>query len=108
MDTLTTSGCIAVVTMAAAIAPGCSPPSRLAADLVITGASIWTGNPLQSDPRAVAIVGDRIVDVGGAEEIERWRGPNTTVIAADGRRNGFSAATGTISGGRRPRFPHAS
>jgi len=83
---LTTSGCIATLTMAAAIAPGCSRPSRLAADLVITGASIWTGNPLQSDARAVAIVGDRIVDVGGAEEIERWRGPNTTVIAADGRR----------------------
>src|SRR5204862_331490 len=73
-DKLTTSGCIAVLTMVAAIASGCSRPSRLAADLVITGANIWTGNPLQRDARAVAIVGDRIVDVGGAEEIDRWRG----------------------------------
>src|SRR6185369_10693747 len=67
-------------------APGCSRPARLAADLLITHANIWTGNPLQPDARAVAIVGDRIVEVGGADEIERWRTPNTTAIDAEGRR----------------------
>ena len=35
---------------------------------------------------AVAVIGDRIVDVGGADEIERWRGANTTVLDAEGRR----------------------
>ena len=64
----------------------CSRPARLAADLVITRANIWTGNPLQPDATAVAIIGDRIVEVGGADEIERWRGANTTVIDAEGRR----------------------
>src|SRR5262249_10841961 len=34
----------------------------------------------------VAVVGDRIVDVGGADEIERWRGPSTTIVDAEGRR----------------------
>src|SRR6185295_16829247 len=58
-DKLTTSVCIGVLMMAAAIGPACSRPSRLAADLVITGADIWTGNPQQPDARAVAIVGDR-------------------------------------------------
>jgi predicted amidohydrolase YtcJ len=75
-----------MLTMAAAIAPGCSRPARLAADLVITSARIWTGNPLQPDARAVAIIGDRIVDVGGADEIARWRGAKTTLIDAEGRR----------------------
>ena len=65
---------------------GCSRPPRLAADLVITRANIWTGNPAQPSAMAVAVIGDRIVDVGGADEIERWRGANTTVLDAEGRR----------------------
>jgi hypothetical protein len=77
---------LAAVAMACAAAFACSRPARLAADLVITGANIWTGNPLQPDARAVAIIGDRIVDVGGADEIDRWRGASTTVIDAEGRR----------------------
>ena len=63
-----------------------SRPARLAADLVITNASIWTGDALQPDANAVAIVGDRIVDVGSSREIDRWRGAATTVIDAEGRR----------------------
>jgi len=74
---------LAVVT---ASAISCSRPPRLAADLVITRASIWTGNPAQPSAMAVAVIGDRIVDVGGADEIERWRGANTTVLDAEGRR----------------------
>jgi predicted amidohydrolase YtcJ len=65
---------------------GCVRPARLAADLVITNASIWTGNALQPDANAVAIIGDRIVDVGSSREIDRWRGASTTVLDAEGRR----------------------
>ena len=61
-------------------------PARLAADLVITNARIWTGDPLQPEANAVAVIGDRIVDVGSAREIDRWRGTATTVVDAEGRR----------------------
>jgi predicted amidohydrolase YtcJ len=65
---------------------GCVRPARLAADLVITNARIWTGDALQPDANAVAVVGDRIVDVGSSREIDRWRGAATTVIDVEGRR----------------------
>jgi predicted amidohydrolase YtcJ len=71
---------------ACALVFACSRPARLAADLVITRANIWTGEPLQPGATALAIIGDRIVDVGGADGMERWRGAQTTVIDAEGRR----------------------
>ena len=79
---------LVLVTVAtlSALTLACSSPPRLAADLVITRAKIWTGNPRQPEAEALAIFGDRIVEVGGAGEIERWRGTNTTVIDAGGRR----------------------
>jgi predicted amidohydrolase YtcJ len=77
---------LATLTVTSAIAIACSRPPRLAADLVITRANIWTGNSAQPTAMAVAVIGDRIVDVGGADEIERWRGANTTVLNAEGRR----------------------
>src|SRR5476649_1801465 len=77
---------IAMLTAATAGTIACSRPARLAADLVITHASVWTGNPAQPGAAALAIIGDRIVDVGSADEIERWRGAGTTVLDAGGRR----------------------
>src|SRR5712691_11202177 len=70
--------------LAAAVA--CSRPARVGADLVITRANIWTGEATQPGATALAIVGDRIVAVGGADEIEHWRGSTTNVINAEGRR----------------------
>jgi predicted amidohydrolase YtcJ len=93
----------AIAVMASAITVACSRPARLAADLVITHANIWTGNPLQPAANAVAIIGDRIVEVGGDDEIERWRGANTTLIDAEGRRlvPGFNDAhVHFVDGGR--------
>lgn len=87
---------LATLAMASAVTLACSRPARLTADLVITRANIWTGNPLQSDAMAVAIIGDRIVDVGGADEVERWRGANTIVIDAGGRRLGAMVAGGDM------------
>jgi len=75
----------ALVSMCA-LAVACSRPARLAADLVITRANIWTGEPSQPGATALAIIGDRIVDVGGADAMERWRGGQTTVVDAEGRR----------------------
>jgi predicted amidohydrolase YtcJ len=77
---------LATLAIASAFTLACSSAPPLAADLVITGAKIWTGNPRQPDAQALAVLGDRIVDVGGADAIERWRGRNTTVVDAEGRR----------------------
>ena len=77
---------VAVMVLASGATIGCSRPLRPAADLVITHANIWTGNPEQPAAMAVAVIGDRIVDVGGADEIEQWRGAATTVLDAEGRR----------------------
>ncbi len=81
-----TRAALAMLIAASACAGACSRPPRPAADLVITRAGIWTGNTAQPSATAVAVIGDRIVDVGGADEIEHWRGPNTTVVDAEGRR----------------------
>src|SRR5580765_320604 len=70
----------------AAIAIGCSRPPRVSADIVVTHADIWTGDALQPSAKALAIIGDRIADIGGADEIEHWRGANTQVIDAGFRR----------------------
>jgi len=86
-----------------ALATGCSRPSRTAADLVITRAAVWTGEPAQPEAKGIAIVADRIVAVGGADEIERWRGSTTREINAGGRRvvPGFNDAhVHFVDGGR--------
>jgi predicted amidohydrolase YtcJ len=83
---ITSRTVLATLTAVSALAGACSRPPRLAADLVVTGANVWTGNQAQPAAMAVAVIGDRIVDVGAADEIERWRGPNTTVLDAGGRR----------------------
>src|SRR5436190_203853 len=77
---------VVVCSLASALAAGCSRPARLSADLVITRAKVWTGEPQQPEAMAVAVIGDRIVDVGGADDIEHWRGRSTTVVNAEGRR----------------------
>src|SRR5262245_19888099 len=78
-----------MIGVAACLASGlplsCSHSSRVAADLVVTGANIWTGDSRRPAAAAVAVIGDRIVDVGSADDIEPWRGSATTVVNADGR-----------------------
>jgi len=89
--------------IALALATGCLRPSRIAADLVITRANVWTGDSAQPDAKGIAIVADRIVAVGGADEIERWRGSTTREINAGGRRvvPGFNDAhVHFVDGGR--------
>lgn len=70
----------------AVVIAACSRPARISADIVITHGRIWTGNSQQPSAAAIAIVGDRIADIGGSDEIEHWRGANTQVIDAGFRR----------------------
>ena len=60
--------------------------SKPAADLVIRNAHIWTVDHSHPEAESVAILGDRIVAVGSNQEVDAWRGPNTRVQDAAGKR----------------------
>ncbi len=49
------------------------------ADKIVIG-KIWTGNPQQQWAEGMAIVGDSIVEVGSAADIEKWMGEETEKI----------------------------
>ncbi len=59
--------------------------SRPSADLIVTNAKVWTVDKAHPRADAVAVIGDRIVAVGTAAEIDEWRGANTKVIDAQGK-----------------------
>ncbi len=63
----------------------CAAQPKPAADLVIINGKIWTVDKSLPMAQAVAVLGDRIVAVGSATEIEVWRGPQTKVIDAGGK-----------------------
>lgn len=55
------------------------------ADLLITNASVWTGDTASPRAEAVAIRGDRILAVGSARALAAHRAAHTRVIDAGGR-----------------------
>ena len=68
---------------AGACAPGVDAPN---ADLIVTRAAIWTGDDARPQAEALAVIGERLVAVGSTASIERWRGPDTVVLDAEGKR----------------------
>src|SRR5690242_5412485 len=58
---------------------------RPAADVILTNAKIWTVDPERPTAEAVAIISDRIVAVGSAADIDRWRGSATKIIDGGGK-----------------------
>jgi predicted amidohydrolase YtcJ len=63
----------------------CSAQNKPAAELIILNAKVWTVDKALPSARAVAVLGDRVVAVGGNAAVEAWRGPNTRVIDAGGK-----------------------
>ena len=59
--------------------------NRPAAEVIITNANVYTVDKNQPHAEAVAIIGDRIVAVGSAADIDQWRGTSTKVIDAGGK-----------------------
>jgi predicted amidohydrolase YtcJ len=59
--------------------------AKPAADLIITNAKIWTVDKLHPQAEAMAILGERIVAVGSAAEVDAWHGPQTKVVDAQGK-----------------------
>ncbi|REK19472.1 MAG: amidohydrolase [Planctomycetota bacterium] len=57
-----------------------------AADLIVTGAQVWTGDEAQPAAEAVAVWGERVVAVGSNKDVRALRGPKTKIIDAGGRR----------------------
>ena len=62
-----------------------SAQTKPAADLIITNAKIWTVDKARPQAEALAIVGERIVAVGSAADMDVWHGPQTKVVDAQGR-----------------------
>ena len=60
--------------------------TKPAADVIIRNAHVWTVDPSRPEAEAVAILGDRIVAVGSSEQMDPWRGTNTRVVDAGGKR----------------------
>lgn len=60
--------------------------TKPAADLIINDTRVWTVDALRPEAEAVAVLGDRIVAVGSAAQVETWRGPQTRVVDAGGKR----------------------
>jgi predicted amidohydrolase YtcJ len=67
------------------LACACAGQRKPAADLIITNGKVWTVDKSLPTAQAVAVLGDRIVAVGSASEIDAWRGPRTPVIDAGGK-----------------------
>jgi len=75
----------ACVLLTALLSAGCRTAPHPTADLVVTGGRVWTGVAAAPQAESVAVVGDRIVAVGSAADVDPWRGPKTQVIEARGR-----------------------
>jgi predicted amidohydrolase YtcJ len=79
---------IAFVIVGATLAAvtACGAPLPIGADLIVTNARVWTGETRQPSATALAIIGERIVAIGESKDIDRWRGRDTQVLDAEGRR----------------------
>ena len=74
-----------VFALAALFSISLTAQTRPAADLIITNAKIWTVDKARPQAEALAIVGERIVAVGSAADMDVWHGPQTKVVDAQGR-----------------------
>ncbi len=60
--------------------------AQIFADTVLIDGKVWTENPQQPEAEAVAILGNRIFQVGSTVEIRKLAGPATKVIELGGTR----------------------
>ena len=75
----------ALLLVCMALAPLAQAQTRPAADLIVTNARIWTVDKTRPNAEALAVLGDRIVAVGSAAEVDTWHGPKTKVLDAQGK-----------------------
>src|SRR5262249_58703876 len=70
---------------AAVPAPGGGRGGRAPAEAVYAHAVVWTGVPGALPAQALAVGGGRLLAVGTAAEVERFRGPATRTVDLSGR-----------------------
>ena len=75
--------CVAILGLGLLAACGVPEPTQYA-DMLVTGARVWTGDPDQPWAEALASKGERIIAVGSRADLDGLAGPDTDVIAADG------------------------
>ncbi len=61
------------------------PVAAQDADLILRNARIWTGDSLRPYAQALAIRGDRLIAVGNAADVAKYRTPRTRIIDLRGR-----------------------
>jgi hypothetical protein len=80
------AGAALAVAFMVALAARADEGSRPAADLIVSGAKIWTGDAQHPQAQALAVLNGRVVAVGDDRDVMAWRGAATRVIAATGKR----------------------
>lgn len=75
---------ISILTFAGLCSSGTQAQNKPSADLIITNAKIWTVDKAMPTAEAVAVIGDRIVAVGSAADVDAWRGAHTGIVDAKG------------------------
>lgn len=73
----------AALLLLAFLFPALAGAQKPAADTIVTNAKVYTLDKERPRAEAIAILGERIVAVGTATEIDAWRGPETKIL--DGR-----------------------
>ncbi|MGP1994378.1 amidohydrolase [Zobellia laminariae] len=58
--------------------------NNLEADLLVTNATIWTGNPESPKAEAMAIKGDSILAIGSFKDLEKFKGESTEILDVNG------------------------
>jgi len=81
------SGARALLCAAGALlcAPGVLAQTKPSADLIVTNAKIWTVDKAHPQADALAVLGERIVAVGSAADVDAWHGPQTKILDAKGK-----------------------
>ena len=74
-----------VLFVAALLTQVAEAQAKPSADLIVTNAKIWTVDKLHPQAEAIAILGERIVAVGSATDVDTWHGPQTKVVDAQGK-----------------------
>ena len=75
----------AMVLLALMLAGFAHAQAKPSADLIVTNAKIWTVDKTRPHAEAMAVLGDRIVAVGSAADVDTWHGPQTKVLDAQGK-----------------------
>lgn len=74
-----------VILILAITGTSCKNNNQHQADMIITNAKIWTGNPAQPYAEAMVVSGDTIIAVGSNRSAMKYRADSSTILDMDGK-----------------------